>query len=180
MDQELVTRAQQGDQDAFAALARAVGGRLQAVAERILREPDRAEDATQQALVDIWRDLPALRDPDRFEAWAHRVLVRACYAEARRARRAPSIRLLAIDPPTGDALGVVHDRDQIERGFRKLSLDQRAVVVLYHYLDLPVDEIATTLGIPEGTVRSRLHHALRGLRAALEADARSTVSEAVR
>ena len=128
----------------------------------------------------IWRDLPDLRDPDRFEAWAYRLLVRACYAEARRARKVPSIRLLAIDPPTGDALGVIDDRDQLERGFRRLPLDQRAVVVLYHYLDLPVEEIATTLGIPVGTVRSRLHHALRGLRAALEADARSTVREAVR
>ena len=180
MDRQLVTRAQQGDEDAFGVLARAIGGRLQAVAERILREPDRAEDATQQALVAIWRDLPSLRDPDRFESWAYRLLVRACVAEAKRSRRAPSIRLLSIDPPTGDAVGVVDDRDQLERGFRKLTLDQRTVVVLYHYLDLPVDEIATTLGIPVGTVRSRLHHALRGLRAALEADARPTIREVVR
>ncbi len=180
MDRDLVTRAQNGDQDAFGVLAQAVGGRLQAVAERILREPDRAEDATQQALVAMWRDLPDLRDPDRFEAWAYRLLVRACYTEARRARRTPNVRLLAIDAPTGDALGVVDDRDQLERGFRRLPIDQRAVVVLYHYLDLPVDQIATTLGIPVGTVRSRLHHALRGLRAALDADARPTSPEVVR
>jgi RNA polymerase sigma-70 factor (ECF subfamily) len=180
MDTELVRLAQHGDEGAFASLAVAVGDRLHAVAHRILRDTDLAEDATQQALLTIWRDLPQLRDPARFDAWSYRLLVRACYAEGRRQRHwAPNLHAL---PP--DALSVaehsssVVDRDQLERGFRRLSLDHRAVVVLYHYLDMPVDEVAETLGVPVGTVRSRLHHAMRGLRAALEADARPVRREA--
>ena len=179
MDAELIGRAQHGDEEAFASLAVAVGGRLHAVAHRILRDTDLAEDATQQALLAIWRDLPQLRDPARFDAWSYRLLVRACYAEARRTRRwAPNLHLLPADEPTGmDDSSAVVDRDQLERGFRRLSIDHRAVVVLHHYLDMPLDGIAETLGVPVGTVRSRLHHAMRGLRAALEADARPTLRE---
>ncbi len=182
MDTDLVTAAQHGDEEAFASLAVAVGGRLHAVAHRILRDLDLAEDATQQALLTIWRDLPHLRDPARFEAWSYRLLVRACYAEGRRARHwAPNLRLLPADEPAvPEGLGSVHDRDQLERGFRRLSIDHRAVVVLHHYLDLPLDEVAETLGVPVGTVRSRLHYAMRGLRAALDADARSAAREAAR
>jgi len=180
MDTQLVVRAQSGDQQAFASLAMAVGDRLHAVAHRILRDTDLAEDATQQALLSVWRDLPQLRDPARFDAWSYRLLVRACYAEARRTHRwAPNLRLLPTDEPmASDSLGAVVDRDQLERGFRRLSIDHRAVVVLHHYLDLPLPEVAEALGVPEGTVRSRLHHAMRGLRAALDADARPTAREA--
>jgi len=179
MDSDLVVRAQRGDDQAFASLAVAVGDRLHAVAHRILRDADLAEDATQQALLTIWRDLPQLRDPARFEAWSYRLLVRACYAEGRRTRRwAPNLRLLPADEPTGpEGLTLVVDRDQLERGFRRLSIDHRAVVVLHHYLDLTLDEVAETLGVPVGTVRSRLHHAMRGLRAALDADARPVARE---
>ncbi|HEX6138909.1 MAG TPA: sigma-70 family RNA polymerase sigma factor [Candidatus Limnocylindria bacterium] len=179
MDRELVTRAQAGDEGAFMSLAVATGDRLHAVAHRILRDTDLAEDATQQALLAIWRDLPQLRDPARFEAWSYRLLVRACYAEARRSRtRAPNLRLLPTDEPmAGDALHSIHDRDQLERGFRRLSVDHRAVVVLHHYMDMTLPEVADALGIPEGTVRSRLHYAMRGLRAALDADARPPVRE---
>ena len=181
MDTGLVTAAQRGDEEAFASLAVAVGDRLHAVAHRILRDIDLAEDATQQALLAIWRDLPQLRDPARFDAWSYRLLVRACYAEGRRTRRwAPNLRLLPADEPRWrTASGSVVDRDQLERGFRRLSIDHRAVVVLHHYLDLPLDEVAETLGVPVGTVRSRLHHAMRGLRAALEADARPAAREVV-
>ncbi len=181
MDIELIGRAQHGDEQAFASLALAVGDRLHAVAQRILRDLDLAEDATQQALLTIWRDLPQLRDPARFEAWAYRILVRACYAEGRQTRRwAPNLYLLPADEPqVRDGMASVHDRDQLERGFRRLSIEHRAVVVLHHYLDLPLDTVAETLGVPAGTVRSRLHHAMRGLRAALEADARPTVREAI-
>ena len=181
MDTELVVRAQRGDEGAFASLAVAVGDRLHAVSHRILRDLDLAEDATQQALLAIWRDLPALRDPARFEAWSYRLLLRACYAEGRRTRRwAPNLRLLPADEPTGgDDLSSVHDRDQLERGFRRLSIDHRAVVVLHHYLDMPLEQVAETLGVPPGTVRSRLHHAMRGLRAALDADARPARQEAI-
>jgi RNA polymerase sigma-70 factor (ECF subfamily) len=180
MDSELVTRAQRGDEEAFVSLVMAVGDRLHAVAHRILRDTDLAEDATQQALLSIWRDLPTLRDPARFEAWSYRLLVRACYAEARRSRTwAPNLRLLPADEPMGaDALHAVIDRDQLERGFRRLSIDHRAVVVLHHYLALPLSEVAEALGVPEGTVRSRLHYAMRGLRAALDADARPAAREA--
>jgi DNA-directed RNA polymerase specialized sigma24 family protein len=101
--------------------------------------------------------------------------VRACYAEAKRMRRwTPNIHLLpANEPVAPDGLGAVVDRDQLERGFRRLSLDHRTVVVLHHYLDLPLDQVADILGIPAGTVASRIHHAMRGLRAALDADART-------
>jgi RNA polymerase sigma-70 factor (ECF subfamily) len=180
MDTHLVIQAQRGDEEAFASLAVAVGDRLHAVAHRILRDIDLAEDATQQALLAIWRDLPQLRDPARFDAWSYRLLVRACYAEGRRSRQwMPNMRLLPIDAPMqADGSSAVVDRDQLERGFRRLSIDHRAVVVLHHYLDWPLDRIAESLGVPVGTVRSRLHHAMRGLRAALDADARPTTREA--
>lgn len=181
MDTALVTAAQRGDEEAFASLAVAVGARLHGVAHRILRDLDLAEDATQQALLTIWRDLPGLRDPARFEAWSYRLLVRACYAEGRRDRRwAPNLHLLPTDgPQVADGSGSVHDRDQLERGFRRLSIDHRAVVVLHHYLDQTLDEVAETLGVPVGTVRSRLYYAMRGLRAALDADARPVALEVV-
>jgi RNA polymerase sigma-70 factor (ECF subfamily) len=180
MDIALVIRAQGGDEEAFASLAVAAGDRLHAVAHRILRDIELAEDATQQALLSIWRDLPQLRDPARFDAWSYRLLVRACYAEGRRTRQwAPDLRLLPADGLVGpEGLATVADRDQLERGFRRLSLEHRAVVVLHHYLDLPLEEVAEALGVPIGTVRSRLHHAMRGLRAALDADARPTPREA--
>jgi RNA polymerase sigma-70 factor (ECF subfamily) len=180
MDTDLVVRAQGGDEGAFASLAVAAGDRLHAVAHRILRDIDLAEDATQQALLSIWRDLPQLRDPARFDAWSYRLLVRACYAEARRTRRwAPNLHLLPADETMGaDGTNVVIDRDQLERGFRRLSIDHRAVVVLQHYLDVALSEIAEALGVPEGTVRSRLHHAMRGLRAALDADGRPSARKA--
>ena len=177
MDTDLVRLAQTGDRGAFTSLAAAMADRFLAASHRILRDLSLAEDATQQALLSVWRDLPQLRDPERFEAWSYRLLVRACYAEAGRARRwAPNLRLLPADEPavTG-GLGAVIDRDQLERGFRRLSLDHRTVLVLHHYLDLPLEEVANALGIPVGTVASRLHYALRGLRAALDADARTSV-----
>jgi RNA polymerase sigma-70 factor (ECF subfamily) len=179
VDTELVKRAQRGDREAFGLIAADIATRFLAIARRILRDLDLAEDATQQALVAVWRDLPQLRDPARFDAWSYRLLVRACYAEGRRTRRwAPNVRLLPADEPElGEGLSSVVDRDQLERGFRRLSIDHRAVVVLHHYLDLPLDEVADVVGVSVGTVRSRLHHAMRGLRAALEADARPTARE---
>jgi RNA polymerase sigma-70 factor (ECF subfamily) len=182
MDTDLVMRAQRGDKEAYADLAFAIADRFLGVARRILRDIDLAEDATQQALLSIWQDLPNLRDPARFEAWSYRILLRACYAEGRRQRRwAPNLRLLPPDEATrGDGMSSVTDRDQLESGFRRLSLDHRAVVVLHHYLDLPIDRVAELLGIPVGTAHSRLHYAMRGLRAALDADARPTSQEAAR
>jgi RNA polymerase sigma-70 factor (ECF subfamily) len=179
MHTDLVERAQNGDEQAFASLAVAVGNRLYAVAYRILRDAALAEDATQQALLTIWRDLPQLRETGRFEAWSYRLLVRACYAEGRKARRwSPSLRVLPADGlAAGEGLSAVIDRDQLERGFRRLSVEHRAVVVMHHYLDIPLDEVAQVLGVPAGTVRSRLHYAMRALRSALEADARPVARE---
>ena len=180
MDPELVTRVQHGDEEAFASLAVAVGDRLHAVAHRILRDTDLAEDATQQALLSIWRDIRQLRDPTRFDAWSYQILVRACYTEGRRSRQwSPNLRLLPDDLPAQDEFHVVVDRDQLERAFRRLSIDHRAVVVLHHYVDMPLEGVAEALGIPAGTVRSRLHHAMRGLRAALDADSRAVSREVV-
>lgn len=176
MDSDLVVQAQRGDREAFAILARTHADRLYAIANRILRDTGLAEDATQQCLVIMWTELPALREPERFTAWATRILINECHAETkRRARIRSELRLLPIEVParSDDILAFV-DRDELERGFRRLPDDQRAVLVLHHYLGLEPAEIATTLGIPPGTVRSRLHYAHRGMRAVLEADQRST------
>ena len=181
MDTDLVVLAQHGDKGAFGLIAAGIADRFLAVSRRILRDVDLAEDATQQALLAIWQDLPGLRDPARFDAWSYKVLVRACYTEGRKARRwAPNLMLLDDVLAADDTLSSVVDREQLERGFRRLSLDHRAVVVLYHYLDMPLDGIAETLDIPLGTAHSRLHHAMRGLRAALDADTRLPVREVAR
>ena len=175
MDIDLVEQAQRGDRDAFGVLARTRGDRLFGVANRILHDIGRSEDAVQHALEIAWRELPRLRDPDRFDAWINRLLVHACYVEARRARQwSANVRVLPIDGPAGpDDTVSVADRDQLDRGFRRLPPDQRALLVLRHYLGLDPAEIAETLGIPAGTVRSRLHYAHRAMRAALEAVERS-------
>jgi RNA polymerase sigma-70 factor (ECF subfamily) len=178
LDRELVERAQRGDEVAFAALATRIGDRMYAVAHHILRDIDRADDAAQQAMIDIWRHLPELKDPDRFHVWAHRIVVRAAYAESRRLR-SWTLRVKAIAPngPGGpDLAGAVAERDQLERGFFRLSLDHRAVVVLKHFAGMSNEEIAEALEIPIGTVRSRLHYAIQTMRAALEADARPGVA----
>lgn len=173
VDRDLVERAQRGDREAFALLARTNADALFAVAQRILRDVGRAEDATQQALVIAWRELRRLRDPDRFDGWLHRILVNACYAELARARRwSGNVRVLTLaDQSRPDELTIA-DRDQLERGFRRLPPEQRAILVLHHYLGLSPAEIAELLGLPAGTARSRLHYAHRAMRAALEADER--------
>ena len=180
VDRDLVEAAQRGDQSAFVDLVRLHGDRLFSIAQRILRDVDRAEDALQDALVITWRDLPGLRDPDRFDAWIHRLLTNVCIAQARRERRrTTNLRLLPEDAPAApDDLLSVADRDQLDRGFRRLSPNERAILVLHHFVGHTPSEIAEMLGLPPGTVRSRLHHAHRAMRAALEAEARaSTVRE---
>jgi RNA polymerase sigma factor (sigma-70 family) len=174
MQQELVERARRGDHDAFAALAGAAIFRLDAAARLILRDPDRAKDAVQETLVRAWRDLPTLRNPDRFDAWLHRLLYRACIDEARRLQRHRfDVELTQIDAATiDDTTSSTVDRDQLERGFSRLEPEARALIVLHHYLDLPLPEVAIALGIPLGTAKSRLHRALQAMRAALDADAR--------
>jgi RNA polymerase sigma-70 factor (ECF subfamily) len=176
---DLVERAQRGDREAFGALVGMISDRMYGLAARILRDNDLAEDALQGALVNAWRQLPSLRDPDRFEGWVRKVLVHACYAEARRRRSwTANVRVLPVDGPAGvDDLVSVDDRDRLDRAFRRLSIEQRAVFVLHHHEGRSLVEIAESLGIPAGTARSRLHYATRVLRAAIDADDRPVATE---
>jgi RNA polymerase sigma-70 factor (ECF subfamily) len=174
MQRELVERAQRGDREAFTDLAAASLARLDAVARLILRDPDLAKDAVQDGLVKAWRDLPTLRDPDRFDAWIRRIVVRACLDEARGQRR-HRVMTTVVDVGSqseADASSAVADQDQLERAFRRLRPEDRALIVLRHYLGLPVPDIADAMRIPLGTAKSRLHRAMDELRASLEADAR--------
>jgi len=177
VDRELLAAAQRGDEAAFVDLIRVRSNRLFAIAQRILRDIDRAEDALQDALVIAWRDLRGVRDPDRFDAWLTRLLVNVCIAQAtRERRRTANLRLLPVDGPTApDEFLTIADRDLLERGFRRLSPDQRAILVLHHFLGYELSEIAETLGIPAGTARSRLFHAHRAMRAALDAEERTVL-----
>jgi RNA polymerase sigma-70 factor, ECF subfamily len=179
VDGDLIEAARNGDRAAYVDLIRVRQDHLFATAQRILRDIDRAEDALQDALVIAWRDLRGLRDPDRFDAWLQRLLINVCINHAtRERRRTANLRVLPVDGPAGpDDLLSVADRDLLERGFRRLPPEQRAILVLNHYLGYAPSEIAETLGIPAGTARSRLHNAHRAMRAALEADARTQAKE---
>ena len=179
MQVELVQRARAGDHAAFRELVDLEGDRCLAVAYRIVRDVERAEDAVQQAFLTAWRSLPQLRDPERFEPWLHRLLVRACYEEAKRFRGWSShTHVIAVDPATpGDFTSGIADRDALDRAFRQLSPEHRAVMVLRHYLDMPLATVADVVGVPVGTVKSRLHHATRALRTSLDADSRVALPE---
>ena len=173
MQRDLVERAARGNQEAFASLAVASVDRCYGLAYRILRDPYLAQDAAQQALIGAWRDLPTLRDHDRFDAWLNRLVVNACYVGLRTERRNRArVRILSIDRSSGpDMTNAVVDRAALDDAFRSLTPEQRAVVVSHHYLGYPLTEIADALGIPVGTARSRLHYAVRQLRTVLDADA---------
>jgi RNA polymerase sigma-70 factor (ECF subfamily) len=173
---DLVERAQRGDREAFDDLARQAGDRCMAIAFRVLRDFDLADDAVQAAMVTAWREIRALRNPDAFEPWLHRILTRACYAEARRRRRwSEGIRLLPVEPEHGpDPYLAIELRDQLDRAFRRLTVEQRTVLVFHLYLGLSLPEVADHIGIPIGTVKSRVHRAKQALRASLEADSRAS------
>ena len=175
MDEQLVRLAQGGDQEAFRSLVVANHARLLRVAQGVLRDPHVAEDAVQQAFLDIWRDLRRLRDAGKFEGWSYKLLLRVCYAEARRMPRwVPDSQIpAAARPRVGDVFGVVVDRDQLSRGFQHLSTDHRAVIVLRYLMDLSPEQVAEALGIPRKTVYSRLGRAMDALRSALEAESRA-------
>jgi RNA polymerase sigma-70 factor (ECF subfamily) len=174
MQRRHVELAISGDRAAFGQLVEGSIGRLFTLARLILDDPAAAEDATQDACVAAWRHIRGLRDPDRFDAWMHRLLVNACNREARRGhrRRRVEVHGAIVDTSAPDAIAHVAQRDELARGFLRLDVDQRAVLVLHHYLGLGLDEIAEELGVPPGTVRSRLHRGTRAMRAALDADAR--------
>jgi RNA polymerase sigma-70 factor (ECF subfamily) len=166
---ELVERAQRGDHEAFDALASAAYHRLYAIARRILRDGYAAEDSVQDALVKAWRELPGLRDPGAFDAWLHRLLVNACNDQVRRARRRPTeLPALPIErAEPHDDLAQLADRDELEQAFLQLTVEHRAVLVLTHYVGLPAPDVGRILGIPPGTVASRLHYGARAMRAAI-------------
>lgn len=162
-------RARQGDHDAFARLATAAYRRVSAIAQLIVRDPELARDAVQDALIRAWRDLPGLRDPDRFDAWLHRLVVRTCLHTVRARRRRPlEVELSPLDQPTvGDTTAAVLDRDQLDAALRALRPEARALIVLHFYVGLSLPEAAEALDIPLGTAKSRLHRSLGALRVTL-------------
>jgi RNA polymerase sigma-70 factor, ECF subfamily len=174
MQRDLVIAAQRGDVDAFSALTERRTGQLYAAARLILRDDDRAADAVQDALFQAWRDIRALRDPDRFDGWLHRMLVRSCYRAAKRDRRREllELRIAVDDVDRPDAQHHLAVRDQLERGFRVLTTDQRTILVLRHYVGLSLAELAEVIDVPLGTVQSRLNRATHAMRAAVDADER--------
>ena len=180
MRTRLVERAREGDDVAFSELVDLDGDLCYGIAYRILRDAMQAQDAVQQAFLIAWRELPRLRDPERFGPWLHRLLVNACYEELRRHRRwNTNIRVLPVDGPSGpDPTVSVDDRDTLDRAFTRLTPQHRAVFVLHHHAGLPLAEIADIVGVPVGTVKSRLHHATRTLRSAIVADSLVDSSEA--
>jgi RNA polymerase sigma factor (sigma-70 family) len=185
VQRDLVERARRGEREAFRALAEGLIARLYNVAQLMLNDRDIAEDAVQETLVVTWHDLPGLRDPDRFEAWVHQILVRTVYRVARRERRHldPRRFVPAESRVIPDLSIAVADADEIDRGFRSLTPEHRAVLVVKHYLGLTDEEAGTVLGVPVGTVKSRLHRATVAMRAELDADARAAkplVSESMR
>jgi RNA polymerase sigma-70 factor (ECF subfamily) len=174
MSRVLVERAMAGDHEAFSELTRLSIAKLYAIARLILRDDERAEDATQEALVSAWRWFSTLRDPDRFDAWLRRLLIHACYREAAASKRRRfiegSVRPIAmVGPDPGTAIA---DQDELARCFQHLSPEQRALIVLHFYVGLPMQETADIVGLPVGTVKSRLSRATQQMRATLEADAR--------
>jgi RNA polymerase sigma-70 factor (ECF subfamily) len=180
MRRDLIERARRGDRDAFGELAAGEIDRLLTIARLVLRDPDLADDAVQEALVRCWRRLPKLDDIDRFDGWLYRILIRTAMDELNRRRRyAAEVRHLAAEPHVADDARTIADRDQLERGFRRLSVDHRAVIVLHHYLGMPLTDVASALGVPAGTAKSRYHYAMSALRASLEAESRHVTGEAL-
>jgi RNA polymerase sigma-70 factor, ECF subfamily len=173
MRQDLVERARGGDREAFGQLAAGEVDRLHAIARLVLRDPDLAEDAVQEALVRCWRQLPKLRDVERFDAWLYRILMHSISDEfARRRRFEATVQAVQMEPSTPDGTRDQADRDELEQGFRHLSVQHRSIIVLHHFVGLPLPAAAAALGIPSGTAKSRYHHAMASLRAALDAEER--------
>jgi len=171
MQRALVERSQAGDLDAFTQLVKAFAPRLHGVANLILRDSEIAQDAVQDALLMGWRDVRALRNPDAFEAWLRRLTVRACYGVARKERRRNRVELHVMPDPgrssSPDATAELAERDWLYDVLGRIAIDQRVVIVLHYYLDLPVTEVAEILDIPYGTAASRLHRGLEAMRTSM-------------
>jgi RNA polymerase sigma-70 factor, ECF subfamily len=181
MRDTLIERARAGDREAFGQLAGQEIDRLHAIARLILRDSDLAQDAVQEALIRCWRRLPTLRDAAHFDGWLYRILVRAAADQASSRRRFVStVADLHSEPVTPDETIRVGDRDELDHGLERLSVDHRAVVVLRHYADLSMPEVAAVLGVRLGTAQSRYYYAMASLRASLDASARLAVPEGVR
>jgi RNA polymerase sigma factor (sigma-70 family) len=167
----LVERAREGDHDAFAVLVRGAVVRLDGAARLIVRDPELARDAVQDALIRAWRDLPGLRDPDRFEAWLRRLTVNACLDLLRhRRRRVTEVELTPLfAPATPDHASAQAERDLLSDALRRLDPEWRAVVVMHYHLGMPLPEVAASLSIPLGTAKSRLHRALGAMRVTVTA-----------
>jgi len=168
----IVEQARQGDHDAFASLIDGHLARLDAAARLILRDPELARDAVQEALIRAWRDLPGLRDPERFDAWLHRLTVNACLdLVRRRKRRVIEVELIPTDSPTThDVAGALADRQLLDQALGGLAPGHRAVVALHYLLGMPLPEVAVSLRIPLGTAKSRLHYALVAMRTVVTAE----------
>jgi RNA polymerase sigma-70 factor, ECF subfamily len=165
----LIDRARRGDHDAFADLVDGRLARLDAAARLILRDGELARDAVQEAMIRAWRDLPGLRDPDRFDAWLQRLLANACLdLVRRRKRRVIEVELSPIDAPsTVDIASDLADRELLDQALAGLAPSHRAVVALHYLLGMPLPEVAASLGIPLGTAKSRLHYSLAAMRIAV-------------
>jgi RNA polymerase sigma-70 factor (ECF subfamily) len=175
MQRDMVIRARGGDHDAFSTLAAGAVDRLHRIAWLILHSEDEAADAVQESLLAAWLHIAAVRDPDRFDAWLNRLLVHACYRLAKRTTRRTVLEIpMAVpdSPGPGDLQEALATRDQFERAFRLLTPEQRAALVVHHFLGLPDAEAASVLQIAVGTFKSRLHRASVAMRAAVEADDR--------
>lgn len=177
MSLHLVSQARQGNHDAFSLLVNERLARLYGIAGLITGRRDVAEEAVQEALIHAWRDLPRLRDTERFDAWLHRLLINACHDQGRQRRRQrveTELRDEHHRASGGDPARALVVRDELERAFRRLSIKDRKVVVLRHYLGLSTAEAAEALGMREGTLKSRLHRAMSTMVAAMAADERPT------
>jgi RNA polymerase sigma factor (sigma-70 family) len=169
-DVALVARAAAGDRDAFAALITPRVDRTLRTARAILGNDAEAHDAAQDALVAAWVNLLRLRDPSRFDAWLHRLLVNGCREVLRRRRRSREIQV-ETDTVSADFVTGSLETASVKAAFGRLSVDERTILLLHHLHGLPLDQVARHLDVPVGTAKSRLRHARRSLERALEAEA---------
>ena len=177
VEPQLIEAARRGDREAFDAIVRTRLDTVYRTAFTILGNDSDAQDATQETFVAAWRNLPSLREADRFDAWLRRITINACRMAI---RRRGTVREISIDLPdtqqpmsagAGPA-SLAAEAEVFDRAFARLSVDDRAILVLHHHEELGVAEIAERLGIPIGTVKSRLHRARGALQRALDRENR--------